>query len=606
MATVELIKTINTYNIGAVSWAPIVLITDLGVAQLRIYFKTVGNTVWTELTKSSWQSTYNTGAQTVDLKNATYTQNNVEYPAYIDSSLHELKLVRSTSSSLYVTFSDGSKLSGRDLNIANLQAIHYMEEQTARLDAADTTIYSYIATTLNNYYTKTEVDGFFDANTTIPAWLNGETYTEGAVVLHDDPFTESNEVLIWYATSDHIANTGIQPSVNGPGSAYWSRTQNTNVLDNLNYIRKAPGLGGTGEKWNSIVASDKDAHGLVLYPHNPQSVDLFAIYDLNKSPALRFTPSNQFVLNTNATMWTKGNAYLAGSNWLNFVPTDTTSNSPVLSLKGRGSENAFEVVKSTATSNTNNILFTIDDSSVFTGAASHYIDGGTVEFINKLVWFSGTETQDCYGFSILDGNGEPPFTEVRFGRDAKFGTLASCVSTFAPTIHIEASTGNVTTDGTVEAHTLKTTNVPSADYLKTDANGQVIAGSGNPTTNRLVLEITGSNTNLSDRDVVYLNNATSLWTKARANDLTTLAVAMIDNVTGTSGNQSFDVVFSGAVGGFTNLEVGNWYWLDTNTAGAITSTVPSGSGALIDPVGVAVNATTLFVVPARPHKLPTT
>ena len=53
-----------------------------------------------------------------------------------------------------------------------------------------------------------------------------------------------------------------------------------------------------------------------------------------------------------------------------------------------------------------------------------------------------------------------------------------------------------------------TTNVQNADYLKTDANGKIIAGSGSPTTSRVAWGVTGSNTMLSNRDVVYLNNAT--------------------------------------------------------------------------------------------------
>jgi hypothetical protein len=255
-------------------------------------------------------------------------------------------------------------------------------------------------------------------------------------------------------------------------------------------------------------------------------------------------------------------------------------------------------------------LFKINDVSIFTGAASHYIDGGTVEFINKLVWFSGTETQDCYGAASLDGNGEPAFTEVRFGRDAKFGTLASCSSPFVQTVHITASTGNITSNGTVTASAavfddVTTTNVQNADYLKTDANGKIIAGSGSPTTSRVAWGVTGSNTMLANRDVVYLNNATGLWTKARANALTTLAVGIIDSVAGSAGNQDFSVVFAGAVSGYTDLDVGNWYWLSKTTVGGITSTFPTGSGELIDPVGIAVNSTTLFVVPARPSKLPT-
>lgn len=610
MATVELIKNAGTYSVEAVTWAPIQIIPKIGVTQLKIYYAATGSTVWTELTKNSWKSTYNGMSQTISLKNATYTSNGSEVPAYVNSTIHKIKVKRVTSPTLYITFNEGAKLSGRDLNIVNLQCIHLLEEEAARLDVADADIYTFITSQLSNYYTKTQIDEFFDAQTLIPAWANGESYSEGDVVVHDDAFTAENTVLIWYCTIDHVANNGNSPSETGPGSSFWSLSQNSTVLDNLNYIRRTPGIGGQGFDWNTIYIQHENAYGLRVFPTQAQKSDLVRLYGKNKTTDIQFTANSELVLNSGALLWTKNNAYLAGSNWLNYTPTSTKSGTPVLSVKGRSGSNAVEVVKSTASNNTSNVLFKINDASIFTGAASHYIDGGTVEFINKLVWFSGTETQDCYGVAIFDGNGEPAFTEVRFGRDAKFGTLASCSSPFVQTAHIAASTGNITSNGTVTGSAavfddVTTTNVQSADYLKTDANGKIIAGSGSPTTSRVAWGVTGSNTTLSNGDVVYLDNATGLWTKARANALTTLAVGVVDSVAGTSGNQDFSVVFAGAVSGYTGLSVGNWYWLSKNTAGGIVDTLPTGSGELIDPVGVAVNSTTLFVVPARPSKLPT-
>jgi len=612
MATVELTKAAGTYDVTAITWSPIQLISEIGVTQLKIYYAPNNGTVWTELTKNSWKATYNGAAQTVNLKNATYTSNGSEVPAYLDASVHKIKIKRVTSPTLYITFSDGAKLSGRDLNIVNLQAIHLLEEEAARLDTEDADIYTYISTTLNNYYTKTEVDGFFDAQTLIPAWENGEAYLEGDTVLHDDPFTAANTVLIWYCTVDHVANNGNSPSESGPGSSFWSLSQNDTILDHLNYIRRMPGINNEQTDWNNIYIQNVDAGGLGIFPKIGQKSDLFRLYNQNKTAALQFTKDNQLVLNSGAFLWTKDNAFLAGSNWLNYTPTSSKTGTPVLSVKGRSGSSAFEVVKSTAANNTSNVLFKINDTSVFTGAASHYIDGGTVEFINKLVWFSGTETQDCYGVSLLDGNGEPPFSEVRFGRDAKFGTLASCASPFVSTLTLSAATGNITTQGditssgTVAADDVVVANVTSADYLTTDSNGKIIAGSGTPTTSRVAWAVAGSNTTLANRDVVYLDNSTGLWTKARANSVTTLAAGVIDGVSGSAGNQGFSVIFAGAVSGYTGLEVGNFYWLSKDVAGGITATLPTGSGEFVDPVGIAVNSTTLFVLPARPHKLPVT
>ena len=609
MATVELIKNAGAYTVEAVTWTPIQLIPEIGVTQLKIYYTTTNSTVWTELTKNSWKSTYNGMTQTISLKNATYTSDGSEVPAYVNSTTHKIKVKRVTSSTLYITFNEGAKLSGRDLNIVNLQCIHLLEEESARLDTADSNIYTYINTSLTNYYTKTEIDESLNNLGLVVSWAIGETYIQGDVVKHNDPNTEENKDLVWYCIASNNGTLQNQPTETGIGSTFWSQQKST-ALNSLSYIRKLPGATGEELDWNTIKISNGNSPALKIITNLNQEVDVLSIVDYNNNPLLNFTWDNSIVVDDAVSLWLKGEVYSSKNNWINYTPSQSTIGNPVFSIKGRSESNAVEVVKSTASNNTSNVLFKINDVSIFTGAASHYIDGGTVEFINKLVWFSGTETQDCYGEASLDGNGEPAFTEVRFGRDAKFGTLASCSSPFVQTVHITASTGNITSNGTVTASAavfddVTTTNVQNADYLKTDANGKIIAGSGSPTTSRVAWGVTGSNTMLSNRDVVYLNNATGLWTKARANALTTLAVGIIDSVAGSPGNQDFSVVFAGAVSGYINLDVGNWYWLSKVTTGGITSTFPTGSGELIDPVGIAVNSTTLFVVPARPSKLPT-
>ena len=609
MATVELIKNAGAYTVEAVTWTPIQLIPEIGVTQLKIYYTTTNSTVWTELTKNSWKSTYNGMSQTISLKNATYTLDGSEVPAYVNSTTHKIKVKRVTSSTLYITFNEGAKLSGRDLNIVNLQCIHLLEEESARLDTADSNIYTYINTSLTNYYTKTEIDESLNNLGLVVSWAIGETYIQGDVVKHNDPNTEENKDLVWYCIASNNGTLQNQPTETGIGSTFWSQQKST-ALNSLSYIRKLPGATGEELDWNTIKISNGNSPALKIITNLNQEVDVLSIVDYNNNPLLNFTWDNSIVVDDAVSLWLKGEVYSSKNNWINYTPSQSTIGNPVFSIKGRSESNAVEVVKSTASNNTSNVLFKINDVSIFTGAASHYIDGGTVEFINKLVWFSGTETQDCYGEASLDGNGEPAFTEVRFGRDAKFGTLASCSSPFVQTVHITASTGNITSNGTVTASAavfddVTTTNVQNADYLKTDANGKIIAGSGSPTTSRVAWGVTGSNTMLANRDVVYLNNATGLWTKARANALTTLAVGIIDSVAGSPGNQDFSVVFAGAVSGYINLDVGNWYWLSKVTTGGITSTFPTGSGELIDPVGIAVNSTTLFVVPARPSKLPT-
>ena len=194
-------------------------------------------------------------------------------------------------------------------------------------------------------------------------------------MVHDDAFSSETTVLIWYCTIDHVANFGTSPSETGPGSSNWSLSQNSTILDNLNYIRRTPGIGGQGFDWNTIYIQNENAYGLKVFPTQAQKSDLVRLYGKNKTTDIQFTANSELVLNSGALLWTKNNAYLAGSNWLNYTPTSTKSGTPVLSVKGRSGSNAVEVVKSTASNNTSNVLFKINDVSIFTGAASHYIDG---------------------------------------------------------------------------------------------------------------------------------------------------------------------------------------------------------------------------------------
>tara|TARA_R100000458_G_C8178823_1_gene176600 strand:- start:194 stop:688 length:495 start_codon:yes stop_codon:yes gene_type:complete len=164
---------------------------------------------------------------------------------------------------------------------------------------------------------------------------------------------------------------------------------------------------------------------------------------------------------------------------------------------------------------------------------------------------------------------------------------------------------------------MKITGTTSSDYLKTDSSGNVVAGTGTVSLTRVSYSVTGSDTSFAtdgsdDGKAIYHNG--TVWTLARANDEGTLCVAVIDDITGSSGDQTFNVVFCGGVPGYDGDQIdgasalvpGDWYWLSSANAGKITNTRPTGSGALVDTVGMAVTTTQLFVVPTRPNKLAVT
>ena len=149
----------------------------------------------------------------------------------------------------------------------------------------------------------------------------------------------------------------------------------------------------------------------------------------------------------------------------------------------------------------------------------------------------------------------------------------------------------------------------SKSVLGTDSSGYIIEGTASPSINKIAYSASQTqgtgDTEIDDNLVVYLNKDSGLWTKAGADSIYTLGMGVVDNKAGTT-SITFNVVFCGEVGGFSSLTPGQWYWLETDASqhGDITATQPStSSGTLVDPIGVAVTATTLFVVPARPHQV---
>ena len=115
-------------------------------------------------------------------------------------------------------------------------------------------------------------------------------------------------------------------------------------------------------------------------------------------------------------------------------------------------------------------------------------------------------------------------------------------------------------------------------------------GAGGSTT-----EVTQSSHGFSAKDCIRHNG--SSWVKAQANVATTLALGVVTEV---ADSNTFTVAQSGR---FTisshGLTVGQWYYLDASTAGALTATEPSISQPLI----YVESASVVFVFPYRPTQL---
>ena len=115
-------------------------------------------------------------------------------------------------------------------------------------------------------------------------------------------------------------------------------------------------------------------------------------------------------------------------------------------------------------------------------------------------------------------------------------------------------------------------------------------GSGGSTT-----EVTQSSHGFSVKDCIRHNG--SSWVKAQADAATTLALGVVTEV---ADSNTFTVAQSGR---FTisshGLTVGQWYYLDASTAGALTATEPTISQPLV----YVESASVVFVFPYRPTQL---
>lgn len=98
---------------------------------------------------------------------------------------------------------------------------------------------------------------------------------------------------------------------------------------------------------------------------------------------------------------------------------------------------------------------------------------------------------------------------------------------------------------------------------------------------------------LAARDVLYISAADNV-SKALANN-TSQSYAMGLAVAAAIDTAPVEVQSEGVMTGFTGLTAGSRYYLDATTAGAITSTIPTGTGNTVVQVGYAKSTTALHI-----------
>lgn len=98
---------------------------------------------------------------------------------------------------------------------------------------------------------------------------------------------------------------------------------------------------------------------------------------------------------------------------------------------------------------------------------------------------------------------------------------------------------------------------------------------------------------LAARDVLYISAADNV-SKALANN-TSQSYAMGLAVAAAIDTAPVEVQSEGVMTGFTGLTAGSRYYLDATAAGAITSTIPTGTGNTVVQVGYAKSTTALHI-----------
>jgi hypothetical protein len=129
-------------------------------------------------------------------------------------------------------------------------------------------------------------------------------------------------------------------------------------------------------------------------------------------------------------------------------------------------------------------------------------------------------------------------------------------------------------------------------YVRDNANTIIEIGGGGA--GGSTTEVTQSSHGLSAKDAIRHNG--TAWVKAQADDGATLALGIVTE----AATNTFTVAQSGR---FTisshGLTVGQWYYLDASTAGALTATEPTISQPLV----YVESANVIFVYPYRPTNL---
>lgn len=157
----------------------------------------------------------------------------------------------------------------------------------------------------------------------------------------------------------------------------------------------------------------------------------------------------------------------------------------------------------------------------------------------------------------------------------------------------------LTPDGTGDL-VLDGVNWPQADgtvgqYLSTDGAGQLswVSPPDDEEANRVVNSYTADEA-LAANDALYISAADNVSKALGDNNSATSRLIGFAKAAAAD-TASVDVVSEGVLAGFSGLTTGARYYLDAATAGAITDSIPTGSGNTIVMAGYAKSGTALHI-----------
>lgn len=133
-------------------------------------------------------------------------------------------------------------------------------------------------------------------------------------------------------------------------------------------------------------------------------------------------------------------------------------------------------------------------------------------------------------------------------------------------------------------------------YVRDSANNIVVVGDvSSASSTSLTWSVTQSSHGFSVGDAIYFDGSTETYELAQADDATTLGAFIVSAVANTN---TFTVCQNGKIDGLSGLTAGQYYFVSTTTAGAITSSQPTSG--YDNPIFFALSETEGIVLPYRP------